>query len=191
MALVTPSVRSALAHEDKRIGREPLPSEAPVLAPIALPKSAPPPRFVDAPAFAASEARIDIDGGFTKRRFHVHVNRALREIQRQRFIFFLRLVAAHFLKPGSYSGRRELGIARSQEIPTRIREACGTALPPGFNIIESDTDGRVRLNPGVTLGDIAWKTLAELGPEEIREIASDVLRRARPSTMPGDDGITP
>ena len=63
-------------------------------------------------------------------------------------------------------------------------------MPPGLDIIERDHDGRVRMNPGVTLGDIAWKTLAELGSEEVRKIASDLPQRTGRSTT-ASDVVTP
>jgi hypothetical protein len=132
---------------------------------------------------AAREAlagiRLDVDGGFTKGRWHAAVNGLRAELQHARFVFLVRAVALRLKKPGAWSSKSELGIARSPEVPSRIQEAFAAVLPPKMKIIESDNKHNVRLNPLVEIGHVAWDVLEGHGTEEVRKVAREILAWAK------------
>jgi hypothetical protein len=130
-----------------------------------------------APREEPKGARLDIDGRYTKWRWHVQVNGLLAELQHARFVFLVRAIAMRIKRPEAWSSKSELGIARSPEVPSRIQEAFAPALPPKFKLIESDKKHNVRLNPLVEIGHVAWDVLVGHGAEEVRKVAREMIER--------------
>ena len=149
----------------------------------AVTSSAPPPP-VAAPvangsnggAARATQVRISLDGTQSKRRTRVIVNNAACELQDAHFVFLLRVVAARMRKRVEWGTHHELGIGRTPEVPSRLRTAFADLVPPGFEIVESDHDGRYRLNPHVVVEEIDCETLQSHGNGSVQKIAEEMKK---------------
>ncbi len=131
---------------------------------------------VKAPEAITEKVELAIDGTRVGRRTAVHAGAARRELPDARFILLLRLIDAHLRTPGAWSTRQELGIGRSPEIPSRIREAFEGVFPEGFELMESDRAGKLRLNPEVGIGRIDWKALAGHPNAGVQRVARGWMR---------------
>ena len=140
----------------------------------------------DEPRAAAARAPapvvLVIDGEKQGRRTGFLVNGKRRELQDGRFAVLLRLIAVHLRNPGAWSSRQELGIARSPEVPSRIRKELEGAVPERFDVIVSDRGGSCRLNPEVLVERVAWDALAAHPDPKVQRIAREHAARAGSKT---------
>ena len=150
--------------------------------------SAPPPAALSASSASASAngsangaalgaVTLRLDGTQSKRRTRVTVSGATCDLQDAQFVFLLRVVAAGMNKRVEWATHHELGIARTPEVPSRLRAALAGAVPSGFEMVESDHGGRYRLNPGVVVRGIDWATLAKHGDAMVQKMATENMSR--------------
>ncbi len=130
------------------------------------------------PKFTGS-ITVDIDGSKNKLRNVVRVGAHACELQDAKFLVFLRLVAAHVRAPEGWVSKLALNMARSPETPHRIRQAFAKAVPAGFDIVEGDKSGRLRLNPAVVVGSVDWRALENHANDAIKKLAKECSGRAR------------
>jgi hypothetical protein len=88
-------------------------------------------------------------------------------------LVFLRLVAAHVRAPETWFLKTALNLTRSLETPHRIRQAFAKAVPAGFDIVEGDKSGRLRLNPAGVVGAVDWKALEHHANDAIKKLAKE------------------
>jgi DNA-binding response OmpR family regulator len=124
-----------------------------------------------APAKGAPERVTLALGARLAKRDEVFVNGVRCELQHGRFVLLVKLIDDHLRAKGSWSSRSVLGIVRSPEAPSRLRDALAPGVPEGFEIIQSDRAGSHRLNPLIEVAPIDWGVLRTYPEEAIRKIA--------------------
>jgi DNA-binding response OmpR family regulator len=122
---------------------------------------------------STAPARLVIDGTQSKRRTRVLVNDVARDLQDAHFLFLLRVVMAGLRKRVEWATHHELGIDRKPEVPSRVRSAFAELVPAGFEVVESDRDGRYRLNPRVVVERIDWATLEQHSNAMVQKMATE------------------
>ena len=190
---VLDKIRAALLksgrEEHEYCGRIPAPVATSSAPPAAL---AAPSSPVDA-GISASTARgtsgtapvrLVLDGTQSRKRTRVVVNGGSIDLQDAFFLFLLRVVVAGMQKRVEWATHHELGIARRPELPSRLRAALADFVPAGFEIVESDRDGRYRLNPRVVVEYIDWASLSRHSDPSVQKLAAeagDTKREAQPA----------
>jgi CheY-like chemotaxis protein len=126
----------------------------------------------------AAPVVLAIDGKITKAgRTEIVINGARREMQDARFAVLLRCLVARERSPEAWSSREALGIARSRNATTYIREAFDGLVPDGFQAIEGDRRGNVRLNPEIVVERVDWDVLAEHPDPSVARVALERRKR--------------
>jgi DNA-binding response OmpR family regulator len=126
---------------------------------------------------AAESVHVALDAARYEGRMGLLVNGQRRELQDGKYLVLLRLAAVHARAPGRYVDKTALGIARSPETPSRIRQAFAGLVPAGFDVLEGDKKGSFRLNPAVVLAPIDWAALEEHPHDGVRKLAKEERRR--------------
>lgn len=135
--------------------------------------SVPPVVGVTAGDARGTGVRLSLDGVQAKRRTAITVEAKQVALQDAHFAFLLRLVVASQREPGAWSSRHDLGVGRTPETPSRLRQALAVAAPLGFEIVQSDHDGRCRLNPGVVVDAIDWASLKGHSDPMVQKVAAE------------------
>jgi CheY-like chemotaxis protein len=114
---------------------------------------------------------IAIPGRKGGSRTPVEGNGELRGMQDGKFHILLCLVDAHERPEHEWSDRDALGIGGSREMISRVRATFRGLSPRGFDPIQTDRSGRVRLHPAVCLGDIGWDVREQHPHGGVRKVA--------------------
>jgi CheY-like chemotaxis protein len=105
--------------------------------------------------------RLALDGRITKTgRTQVVINDTICEIQDRPFVSLFRCVAARSRGIDSWSTRDALGLPSRGNGTTRIRNAFEPLVPKGFEVVESDLRGNLRLNPAIVVERLDLDALA-------------------------------
>jgi hypothetical protein len=122
--------------------------------------------------------RLSLDGVQSKRRTAITVQGKQVALQDAHFAFLLRLVVVAQREPGAWSSRHDLGIGRTPETPSRLRAALADVAGE-VEIVQSDHDGRCRLNPSVIVEAIEWSALKGHSDPMVQKMAELREREAR------------
>jgi CheY-like chemotaxis protein len=126
----------------------------------------------------AACVRLGLDGDATGgRRTTVSMNGVVREMQDSRFAILLRCAVAHLRSAGTWTGRDALGIGSSRSATTQIRQTFDGLVPEGFEVLEGDGRGSVRLNPAIVLEPVDFEALAKHPDPAVARIAQDQTKR--------------
>ncbi len=126
----------------------------------------------------AGSVRLVIDGKVvTSRRTGVLIDGVRCEMKDLPFLVVLRCAAARERSPEAWSSREALGIAASRNATTYVREAFAGFVAEGFQVIESDGRGSLRLNPRIVVERIDWDVLAEHPDPGVARVAIERRKR--------------
>jgi hypothetical protein len=93
------------------------------------------------------------------------------------FVVILRGIVAHERSPEAWSSRDALGIGTSRNATTRVREPFDGLVPAGFQVIESDGRGSLRLNPQIVLESVDWDALTQHPDPDVARVALERRKR--------------
>jgi CheY-like chemotaxis protein len=130
-----------------------------------------------AAAKATEDQGLFLEGSRAKRRTAVLVHGERRYLQDRRFVALVRLAVAHAEGPHAWVLRSSIGLEHAPETASRLCADLRGLLPKGERVVETDGDGRLRLNPKVVVrGD--WEALVRHPEVAVQRIARERRERA-------------
>ncbi len=133
---------------------------------------------VEVPSAAGGVVRVAIDGKVTKGGTEIVINGNLRVMcSDSKFRVVLRGLVARERSAEGWSSREAMGIGRSRNATTYIRKTFEGLAPDGFEVIESDGHGNVRLNPEIVVERVGWDALSEHPDPGVVRIALEQKKR--------------
>jgi CheY-like chemotaxis protein len=114
-----------------------------------------------------------LDGVRIGRRTSFLVAGKRRDLVDSFFVVLLRLAAPRARGSQIAVSKADLGILRSPEIPSRIRDEVASALPEHFTFVQRATEGMFRLHPLVTVAPIDWSLFERHGHPGISAFATE------------------
>jgi hypothetical protein len=120
---------------------------------------------------------LDLDGFTRGGRTSFLANGERRELQDAKFSIVVRFVAAHLASPGAMTPKASLGLARSRDATTRVRQAFVGLVPEGFQVIEGDRRGQFRLHPDVVVERVDWEALSRHPDAAVKKLAVEHLSK--------------
>jgi DNA-binding response OmpR family regulator len=140
-------------------------------------RAASPPVVAPAPLAASAPLRLALDGVTRSGKTSFLANGERRELQDAKFGVLVRFVAAHLTSPGAMTPKASLGLARSRDATTRVRQAFAGLVPEGFQVIEGDRRGQFRLHPDVVIERVDWEALAKHPDAAVKKVATEQLAK--------------
>jgi CheY-like chemotaxis protein len=127
---------------------------------------------------SAAPVRLAVDGKATKGgRTAITVNGEQRQMRDKSLTGLLRCIVARDRGLDVWTARAALGVGESRAETTRLREPFEGLAPAGFDVIETDRRGSLRLNPAVVVERVDWDVLFEHPDPGVARVASERRKR--------------